>query len=589
MLQQPSISITVNDVRRIKQSTLTLPIGSRTVLIGPNNCGKSTLLETVHAALKSTTPRSAPNLPGSFYRREGDKILRPIVDITIAPIALLHRAETLTSSGNGDLEVGLIGASNAPSIRDDIGAAQFRLLPYLLEYRDGVYRRALLRGQENYAGHTVLSNDLSYLQASNTIRSEQHWRPLDEESPNHMSDASVNHFANWETPLARALRAFADRVYLFRAARDPSFAASNTENRLGPSTTNSVTALLKWLFYRRTNWKELQTAFTMIFDEVEELLFEDSPNGSVPFAVVGDGFKLPVADMGFGLRNVLHILTVVFALPEAAILLVDEPEQGLNQQKQRDFSAVLESVRPDVTMLFATQAEAFCRGLSKSSVCLAELSGNNASLTAVDVTTREGLRRVAKGMGINPLYLLEGGRILFVEGPSDRAIVERWLRLNFGELDDQVEVQELGGCGKIGEEFARPMFVNFADRVYFLLDSDGDSAANPLGAGIQERVRWFKRNAITKYTVLARREIENYIGAEALALAANIHPDRVRPLTGFESHFDFKRAFKSVLGYYDEKKISVAAFNSLSAESQRQLFAEENECLVASIRQFLAS
>jgi energy-coupling factor transporter ATP-binding protein EcfA2 len=291
--------------------------------------------------------------------------------------------------------------------------------------------------------------------------------------------------------------------------------------------------------------------------------------------------------MGFGLRNALQIMTTICAAPPGAILFIDEPEQGINQSKQRDLASIIEDLRSDITVVIATQAEAFCRGLSKSALYLAEMKNGKAELSAVDVGDHAHRKRLAKSMGINPLYLHEGGKILFVEGPSDRLILEDWIRLNLGELCNRVEIQELGGCGKIGEKFARPMFVSFRDSIFFLLDSDGSSSASPIGDGIRERLKWFTDHDITQYVVLRRREIENYVGCAAIAKIANVNLDRVRPTPGHEDFFDIDQAFKRESGSFDKRRISVEAYRSLDSQQRRLLFDDENEALVARLRAFL--
>lgn len=456
-----------------------------------------------------------------------------------------------------------------------------------LDYRSNAQQRTIVRPNAEYEKHPRLDQGALCLEASPSVISDAQWVPLNS-APAPQAGWSIGSYAQSDTRLSRALRAFAERIFYLRATRIPAFSPSNTEGRV-TRDAYQVTPFLKWLYFRGNagGWKALQASFSMVFDEVKEIAFADTPNGSLPVAVLNDGLTLPVDDMGFGLRNVLHVLATLFAVPQGSIVFIDEPEQGLNQQKQRDFATILETIRPDVTVVCATQAEAFCRGLSTTGVHLAELHEGNTILTPVDVTTHEGLRKVARGMGINPLFLNEGGKIIFVEGPSDRAIVEQWMKFHFAGFQERVEIQELGGCGKIGEEFAKPMFKNFNDNVFFLLDSDGESKDVPVGAGIRQRQKWFATNKIQHSYVLRKRELENYIGHDAIAKAAGIHSSQIQPPTGTEDYFDLKAAVKKVLGYYDEKKISVQAFNGLPAEKRRCLFDEENEVVKEKIRTFL--
>jgi len=276
--------------------------------------------------------------------------------------------------------------------------------------------------------------------------------------------------------------------------------------------------------------------------------------------------------------------------PQNAVIVIDEPEQGLNQARQRDFAHLLEMLRPDLTLLIATQAEAFCKGLESSSLCLVENKDGRALVEPIDLRNNQAHRkRMARAMGINPLYLVEGGKIIFVEGSSDQKIISEWLSLNFLDAELQnVQIQDLGGVGKVEEEFAKPMFLSFKDRIFFLLDSDRATQESMLGANIQRLVSWFNENGIANHYVLQRRKIENYLGCEPLAKAAGINSSSICPVENGEAWFDFKEAVKREKGFYDENKITVKAYRDLDQNNRKNIFRDENAGILASIKEFLS-
>ena len=184
---------------------------------------------------------------------------------------------------------------------------------------------------------------------------------------------------------------------------------------------------------------------------------------------------------------------------------------------------------------------------------------------------------------------MEGGKIIFVEGSSDQKIVTDWLSLNFSEVEtENVQIQDLGGVGKVEEEFAKPMFLNFKDGIFFLLDSDKATQDSVSGPNIQRLVSWFDGNGISNYYVLKRREIENYLGHESLARAAGINSSSIRPVGDSGAWFDFKEAVKREKGFYDENKTTVKAYRDLDAATRKKIFADENETIIDSIRKFLS-
>jgi hypothetical protein len=399
----------------------------------------------------------------------------------------------------------------------------------------------------------------------------------------------AGHLSSQNSPFTRALKGLIGRTFYISAGRNPLFAAHESDLDLRQDRINDITPLLKRLAYDPIKWNVLQSAITLLFEEISELKLLPVGQNVAPHVLSNSGDVVPVSDMGFGLRNALQILTVMSVAPKGAILVVDEPEQGLNQARQRDLAKLIEMLRPDLTLLLATQAEAFCKGLESSSLYLVENRDGRALVEQIDLRGIPAHRkRMAKAMGINPLYLVEGGKIIFVEGSSDQKIVSDWLALNFSDTEIQnVQIQDLGGVGKVEEEFAKPMFLNFKDNIFFLLDSDRTTEESIMGQNIERLVSWFNEKHISNYYVLRKREIENYLGAHQLAKAAGINVGSIQPVAGSESWFDYKKAVENEKGFYDENKITVKAYRELAVTVRKTIFADENQTIIDLVKGFL--
>lgn len=430
---------------------------------------------------------------------------------------------------------------------------------------------------------------------SSRILDANGWQPLDVNcsssvvgfQPMYLRDP-----AQGSGPLVRSIRGLVSKLFYVPAVRTVSFAPHANELQLTQETLFTPTPVLKRLFYNQRMWSLLSSSISLLFQEVQGLEFHELGGNMAPHVHLVDGGIIPVDDTGFGLRNALHLLTMVCAAPPGSIIVIDEPEQGLNQSRQFDFAALLETIRDDLTLVLATQSESFCKGLAASSIYVVEpgsaVKGASSIVIPIELGKVEDRRRLAKAMGMDPMYLFDGGRILFVEGPSDRDVVSEWLELNLGPQADRLEVQVLGGTGKIFEEFAKPMFLNFRDRVFFFLDSDGDGDDMPMSSAIRSRVKWFDDNGIYNYVVMKRRELENYVGHEAIAQIIGVHPSRIGPAAGHERWHDLKKAVKACQGFYDERKITVSAYKSLQVERRRSLFGDENDEILRRIREFVA-
>ncbi|WP_437965318.1 AAA family ATPase [Sorangium sp. So ce260] len=581
------IGVEIENVRCIRQSKLEFPVRSLTVLVGTNNAGKSSILEVLSKAFWAISSRSDSGfINTSFYRRSAQATFCPTVGIDMPIRSLLDNADEFVPRGER-LHVKCRGA--LPVAHLDPGVLRrTRFMPVGMSLVDGRDSLDLLSCSADVDQYDLEST--AYISVDSRLMGSN-WKKLEFEQHGSVSGASIEHFYGSKNPLTKSLKDLSQRVFYLPAVRDPSFGPDAHESKLSEATLFSPTKLLKRLHYDQPRWLGLVSGVSLMFDNVDDLVMRDTDHNLAPHVKLRTGEVVPLNDMGFGMRNAIHLLTVVCAAPVGSIIMIDEPEQGLNQSRQSDFAVLLESIRSDLTLIVATQAEAFCKGLGSSNVYIVEPSDDiGASASAVQpvsLAASQDRRRLAKAMGINPIYLLEGGKIIYVEGPSDREILQDWLRVNLGPLADRAEVQSLGGTGKIGEEFAKPMFRNFKDQIFFMLDSDGESDDEPMSSAIRLRVNWFRSVGISNYVIANRRELENYIGHEKVALASGILPQQIRPLPGREKWQDLKKAVRERVGYYDEKKITVTAYKLLEPSQQKCLYGDDNDAFLAKVQRFL--
>lgn len=591
------VKLQIRNVRKFESAEIEIKSGQRIVFVGTNNSGKSSLLEFVAKCLWSLPVAydyrgqepDRVNLTSTFYRRTAGKVLRPTASLRIEAYEWLGKDEVVFAH-DGFVDVELT-ATHAPRVIETDKPITAFLAPTTIKFSDGKNALDLVRVQPGEIDSRASLDSSGVFQIHGRIHSEEGWTPLTGTGPasGYVNGPTLHQLQNLQNPFSRLIRKFSDRVFYFSASRDPLFHASREHKSLSQKEIRSVTPYLQRLSFDDTKKRALEASIGTVFEEVKKLALISSGDGLVPGAVLEAGEEVPIADMGFGLRNVVQILTAILAAPPNSLFLIDEPEQGLNQSRQRDFAFLLETLRTDVTVMIATQSEAFCKGLEKSTLQLVEIDKGKSSIARVDIkNSHDDRRRLAKVMGINPLFLIEGGKILFVEGASDRKIIEKWLALNLGStLLSNVQVQDLGGCGKIGEEFAKPMFKQFRDNLFFLLDSDRANSTERYGKNIKQLVGWFDEEEIKNYYVLEKREMENYLGHEAMAAALGINHGKIKPVAGTENFCDHKAVVKAEQGFYDESKTAWNAFETFPENKQKDIFASENGALLGLIRKFL--
>jgi energy-coupling factor transporter ATP-binding protein EcfA2 len=573
----------IQNVRRLERATVTLAPGTATVLVGSNNSGKTTVLDMVARTFWSLPchyDENARMFNTSWYRRMGPTVLRPKVTVRVPSDAL----GVAVVAGSAALEFELLGrqteARVSPSAIQDT-----KLVTVAGNVVDASRRRAVL----SYETPPLDAWADPVLKCIPELRDESRWRTLstDGDPPSDVIVAEA--LCRIDTPLSRALSNLANRVVYLPASRSPQWHSTSAVAQLTRGGSHHVSALL--LNLRATNaaaFDALSSALSVLFSDVAELRLADGGGQLVPQIRFTDNHVEDVGNVGFGLQNVIHLLTVLLMVPDRSIVIIDEPETGLNRAAQRDLAPVLESLRSDVALLVATQSDTFCRGFSAPTmVLLAEALGASSMIGAVDVRQPSDLRRLARGLGLDPVFLLEGGKIVYVEGSSDAAVVRAWMRLHFPGYDSRYEVVPLGGCGRIGEEFVKPIIKAYSAGVFVLLDSDRPSSVVLRSQRIAELENWLTENSVAHY-VLEKHEIENYVGYDAIARASGMHPAALRPVAGTDDWHDIKAAFKIARGFPYEGRRTVEAFNGLTATAQKALFGSETPKMLDELRAFLS-
>jgi predicted ATP-dependent endonuclease of OLD family len=216
-----------------------------------------------------------------------------------------------------------------------------------------------------------------------------------------------------------------------------------------------------------------------------------------------DNFLLEVN--GSGIKEALRlILDVEFQNPK--MLLVEEPEVHLHPALETNLMGYLKKLSHDCQVFISTHSTNFLDAADMRNVYLVSKLDGATQVQLLDLEEVEA--KLPKELGIRLSSLFMFDRLVFVEGPSDEAIIREWastLGINLSQAN--VGFINMGGVRNFGH-YASDAILSFLTRRqvagWFILDRDERGPAEV------KKLRE-KLGAKARVEVLDRREIEKFL------------------------------------------------------------------------------
>ena len=247
--------------------------------------------------------------------------------------------------------------------------------------------------------------------------------------------------------------------------------------------------------------------------------------------------KIALSNSGSGLRTILLVLIKLFLEPKANdfgkqknIYIFEELENNLHPAIQRNlFNYLFEWIKNHDDVIFLT---------THSNIPLNMSYGNSdVSITHLkkDLETGELITEIGgtflnnndilNDLGVKASDILQSNSIIWVEGPSDRVYINKWIELESkGVLKENIHYQIIfyGGrllahlSGEIDENFNKLIQLFRANRnSIIVMDSDRTSKGEKINKTKQRIKEEFeKQNSIAWIT--KGKEIENYLSKSTL-------------------------------------------------------------------------
>jgi hypothetical protein len=257
------------------------------------------------------------------------------------------------------------------------------------------------------------------------------------------------------------------------------------------------------------------------------------PRDESDVIVSENGIDLPLESHGTGIHQLI-ILAIASMSEDKAIFGIEEPETHMHPVLQRRFLKFLREETGNNRYIITTHSQTMIA--PSEDVDVIHLKMVDGVTIPTRVTTGAHALEALDDLGVRASDLLQANAVIWVEGPSDRIYLKRWMELVNHELGEPELIEGIdyammfyGGRllshlslereGEIDDGFIQLLRIN--QRSAIVMDSDRKKGLDDaLNATKQRVIAECEANNLHAW-VTDGREIENYLTQRTVEAAAD--------------------------------------------------------------------
>lgn len=214
------------------------------------------------------------------------------------------------------------------------------------------------------------------------------------------------------------------------------------------SDARHVAGRLDHLLGERTReFREQLDAFmNAVLPGIGQVCTQRSGQGVVA-AIVDGKSRLPLAELGGGVEQVLTIALILIGEPTSTVLFIEEPENHLHEAAQRRLIGQIEQHVGKRQVFIATHSPVFMNSFTTATVFRI---GRTDSQSVVEVCiSPTTYHATLDELGVLPSSLLQTNCVVWVEGPTERVLIAYWIGMLAPELKEHEHFEFVMTAGSL--------------------------------------------------------------------------------------------------------------------------------------------